>query len=144
MQFSQDTEAILTYLDNSVPNGLRKRSDLGALLEIGAGMGAAREFNAMVFTGKAVWNLFASMRRAAGRDTEALQREFASNINTLREMLLPFAAHAPEDVRERFEKIYLGTSDGTLRNLVDLSFDLAQVKDIQSEQRHNTDRDTPM
>ncbi len=138
MEFSQDTEAILAYLDSSVANGLRKRSDLGVLFEIGAQMGAAQEFNTVVFTGKAVWNLFSSMRRAGGgRETEPLQREFASNVNTLRELLLPFAANAPEEVRERFEKVYLGTHDGTLRNLVDLACDLAQVKDIQSEQRHN-------
>ncbi len=139
MQFSQDTETILTYLDNSVPHGLRKRSDIGVLFEVGAQMGAADEFNVVVFTGKAVWNLFSSMRRAGGgRETEALHREFALNINKLRELLLPFAAHAPEEVRERFEKVYLGTDDGTLRNLVDLAFDLAQIKDIQSEQRHSS------
>lgn len=137
MQLSQDTETILAYIEHSVPNGLRKRNDLGVLFEVGAQLGAAQEFNDVVFAGKVVWNLFSSLRRAgANRDAEPLQREFAENINKLRELLLPFAAHAPADVRERFEKVYLGMNDGTLRNLVDLAFDLAQVKDIQSEQRH--------
>lgn len=136
MEFSRDTDMILTYLDNYTPHGLRKRNDLGMLLEIGAQTGLAKEFNDLVFTGKIVWNLYTTLRRSGGgKDAAALQQEFATNINTLRERLLPFAAHTPEDARERFEKIYLGTNDGTLRNLVDLAFDLAQLKDVQSEQK---------
>ena len=136
MEFSRDTEMILTYLDNYAPNGLRKRNDLGALLELGAQTGAAEEFNQLVFTGKIVWNLYTTWRKAgSGKDSSVLQQEFAATVHTLREYLIPFVAHASDEIRERFEKIYLGTNDGTLRNIVDLAYDLARMKDVQSEQK---------
>lgn len=136
MTLSQDTERILQYLDNYAPHGLRKRGDIGVILEVGAQIGAAQEVNDVVFTGKVVWNLYGTLRKAhGGQEAEALQREFAAHIHTLRESLLPFVANAPSDVQQRFEEVYLGVNDGTLRNLVDLACDLAQLKDVQSEQR---------
>lgn len=144
MQFSQDTEAILSYLDSYAVHGLRKRNDLGVLLEVGAKTGSAKEFNDLVFTGKSVWNLFATLKKAgAGGNTDALQREFALHVNAMREQLLPFVAHVDDEVRDRFSTVYLGTGDGTLRNLVDLAYDLAQVKDVQADQRRGPD-ETPM
>lgn len=138
MTFSQDTETILHYLENYAPHGLRKRSDIGVVLEVGARIGAAQELNDLVFTGKVVWNLYVTLRKAGNsQDTETVQREFTAHIGTLREHLLPFAANAPDDVKERFEAVYLGVNDGTLRNLTDLACDLAQLKDVQSEQRRS-------
>ncbi len=49
MQFSAETQSVLTYLDQQTENGLRKRDDLGAIMEIGASVGAAEEFNALTF-----------------------------------------------------------------------------------------------
>lgn len=138
MTFSQDTETILQYLENYAPHGLRKRLDIGVVLEVGAHIGAAQELNDLVFTGKVVWNLYVTLRKAgSNQDAEAVQREFTTHIQTLRENLLPFVANAPEDVQGRFEAVYLGVNDGTLRNLVDLACDLAQLKDVQSDQRRS-------
>lgn len=138
MTFSPDTERILQYLENYAPHGLRKRSDIGVLLEVGAQIGAAQAVNNVVFTGKVVWNLYGTLRKAqGGADVEALQREFATHIHTLRENLLLFVANAPNDIQTRFEEVYLGVNDGTLRNLVDLACDLAQLKDVQAEQRRS-------
>ena len=38
---------------------------------------------------------------------------------------------ANDEVLRRFDDIYFGMSQGVMRNLVDLSHDLAKIKDLQ-------------
>lgn len=137
MEFSPETTAVLEYLDAFTQNNLRKRNDIGSILEAASKLGAAAEFNNLVFVGKVSWNLYSAIRRITPNDEgyQTLEREFATNMNQLRAELLFFVTNTPDEQQQRFEQIYLGLGQGTMRNLVDLAHDLARFKDLQAEQK---------
>lgn len=141
MNLSNETEAVLAYLDAVTENNLRKRSDLGAVLEIGFQLGVAEKCNDLIFSGKCVWNVYAALRKATPNNEgyKQLEQEFASVIKNFREMLLFFVANSPQVVMERFEQTYLGVGQGVLRNVVDFTHDLARLKDVQNEGKHSKD-----
>lgn len=138
MQISAESEAVLSYLDKVTDGALRKRDDLGALLEIGATTAAADEFNTLVFSGKACWNVYGVLRKTPPADEKfnVVEKEFGERLQALREALLFFAANAEVKLNERWQQVYLGMGQGTARNLVDLAQDLARLKDLQNEHRH--------
>ena len=133
--FSQETEAVLTYLDEFCRGNLRKRNDIGLLLDIGWKHEAAQEVNEVVFAGKCVWNVYQTLKKQQP-NTEGLpklEQEMMANIAELREKLIFFVANADEQHANRFNEVYLGTHTGTVKNLIDLSFDLAVFKDVQNQ-----------
>jgi hypothetical protein len=136
MPFSEQTEAVLQYFDHYTGHNVRKRSDIGAVLESASMLDAAAEFNKLVFLGKIVWNLYNALRKAqSGQEGyQHVEREFASGMQDFREELLFFVAKMPDDVQKRFTEIYLGVGQGTMRNLVDLAHDFARFKDLQASQ----------
>lgn len=137
MQLSADTEAVLTHLSEMVEGGLRKRNDVGVLLETGAASNQPDLFNNIVTTGTGVWKVYGVLRHKKPGDTgyRQLEEEFALQLNTLRELMATLLEPVPDDVLKRFDDVYFGLTQGVMRNLVDLSHDLARIKDLQRDAR---------
>lgn len=137
MPFSEQTEAVLQYFDHYTGHNVRKRNDIGIILETASTLDAANEFNNLVFSGKVVWNLYNTLRKAqSGQEGyQQVEHEFASHVQVLREELLFFVAQMNVDSAQRFTEVYLGTGQGTMRNLVDFAHDLARFKDLQQESK---------
>lgn len=136
MTFSTETSAVLDYLDHYTGHNLRKRNDIGALLEAASMLDAPDEFNEFIFSGKVAWNLYSTLRKTqSGQEGyQHLESEFTRGVQDMRERLLFFIAQMPEEVTTRFTDLYLGIGQGTMRNLIDLAHDLARFKDLQTQQ----------
>jgi hypothetical protein len=136
MLFSEQTEAVLAYLDHYTGDNLRKRADVGAVLESASMLDAAEEFNKLVFAGKVVWNLYGTLRKVtSGQEGyQQVEHEFSNALHTLREELLFFVANMSAEQHKRFTEIYLGVGQGVMRNLVDIAHDFARLKDLQASQ----------
>lgn len=139
MTLSPDTELALQMLEEKSTSGLRKRNDLGTLLECGATSGSFEKVNEAVFLGAAVWNLYSALRKSEkGADGfSLLEREFAEHMNKLRETVASLISEVDEPTFKRFEDIYFGMTSGVIKNVVDLGHDLAVLKNMQNTQRHS-------
>ncbi len=136
MPISEQTQAVLEYFDQYSGFTLRKKNDIAELLDIASVHDEAEAFNSSVFTGKVVWNLYAQLKKITSPDNSYnnLEQEFAKAVNELRGLLLHFANLSENDTtKQRFEETYLAVHQGTMRNIVDLSHDLARFKDMQSD-----------
>lgn len=123
---------------------LRKKNDFAEILEVASARGAAEEFNATVFTGKVAWNLYNTLRKITSEQDgyRNVEQEFASALHDLREHLVFFAAESDDEaLKKRFEQVYLGVSQGTMRNLVDLAHDLARFKDLQADEQRKAEEE---
>ncbi|MFN5006526.1 MAG: hypothetical protein ACK5GO_03420 [Ignavibacteria bacterium] len=140
--FSSDIEALLTHLDQR-GGGLRKRSDIGLLFEHAAEQGAADLINSLVFHGKVIWSTYGLLKKHSEQtDGYAnLEREFMQAINDVRILIHDHTASWQEDHRMRFEETYLGMNQGTIRNIVDLAHDFAEIKHLQQDARHSSGND---
>ena len=138
MNLSDDTEAALVFIE-SAGAALRKRGDMGIILECGAQSTAADAVNAIVFQGKSAWGAYSILRKMRQNDEgfAAVEREFMTAVNTLRTLLADLANAAPSEAQTRFDETYLGMTQGTLRNLVDLAHDLAALKNLQNAAKHD-------
>jgi hypothetical protein len=133
MKFSKDTEEVLSFLDYTSGNNLRKREDMGALLETGATYGQEELISNIIFTGTYLWNVSSSIRRA-GQGAEGLEKlhaEFRRSGEELREYIKLVSEKADKEINERFSEVYLPMTAGAFRNLIDLAHDLAELKNIQ-------------
>lgn len=138
MMLSEQTQSALAYFDEYSGFNLRKKNDIGEILEIASVVGAAEEFNALVFAGKIVWNLYSTLRKITSEQDgyRNVEHEFAEAVQTMRERLAFFALESDDDaLKQRFEEVYLGVSQGTMRNLVDIAHDLARFKDLQGDEQ---------
>ena len=133
MKLSEDTEAVLSILDEAVEGGLRKRNDVGVLLEMAAITNDHEKFNLLTLTGTGLWKVYAVLRRLepGSEGYPQMEREFGSLLNELRELMAALTQQADDDLLKRFDDIYFGMTQGVIRNLVDLSHDLARIKELQ-------------
>ena len=133
MKLSEDTEAVLTFLDTNVDGGLRKRNDVGTILELGAANNDPDTFNSITQTGTALWKVYKTLRRVepGAEGYKQLEAEFGNQLNTLRELLAKMMEHSDDETLKRFDDIYFGMSQGVIRNLVDLGHDVSKIKDLQ-------------
>lgn len=133
LQLSDDTESVLDYLDKAVEGGLRKRLDIGVLLELGATHNEADLFNSTVRTGTGLWKVHGTLKRVGKGDEgfRLLEQEFGLQLNELRELLARIMQHADDDTVRRFDEIYFGMTQGVVLNLIDLAHDLAKIKALQ-------------
>lgn len=140
--FSTDIEALLSHLDQR-GGGLRKRSDIGLLFEHAAEAGEADIINRLVFNGKIIWSTYGLLRKTTEQtDGYAnLEREFMQAVNDVRILIHEFTASWNEEHRLRFEETYLGMNQGTIRNIVDLAHDFAEIKHLQQDARHSSGND---
>lgn len=135
MFLSPDTESVLAVLDESVEGGLRKRSDVGVLLEAGAVSNRPELFNDIVMAGTAVWKVYGTLRRLKPGDEgfRLLEEEFGRQMNLLREHMAEMMEVVPDETLQRFDEVYFGLTQGVMRNLVDLGHDLAKIKGLQRD-----------
>ena len=133
MNLSPDTEAVLSALNDAVEGGLRKRNDIGSILELGAAANNAESVNAIVRTGTALWKVYRTLRRLQPGDEgyHQMEQEFGRQLNELREHLATIVQPADDDTLQRFDDIYFGMTQGVIRNLVDLGHDLSQIRNMQ-------------
>ncbi|GMV53240.1 MAG: hypothetical protein D8M52_00855 [Chlorobi bacterium] len=133
MLLSADTEAVLGYLDQAVKGGFRKRSDIGVLLEVAAQRDAPGEFNAITITGATVWQIYSELRRLRQGDAgfRHLEDEFMLNVNKLRFEMAELLSTADEVTFSRFDTVYFGTTQGVVRNVVDVAHDLSKIRELQ-------------
>lgn len=135
MQLSDDTRAVIEYLEASIEGGLRKGNDVGTILELGASLGEAELFNKITRTGTATWKVYSTLRRVRPGDEgyRQLEEEFALQMNMLREQIATLVNHADDDTLRRFDDVYFGMTQGVIRNIVDLAHDLSKIKDLQRD-----------
>lgn len=133
MTLSPDTLHVLDHLEASGESGLRKRDDLGVLLELSAERGDWELVNELFFEGALLANVYGTLRRS-GSNAEGydkLEREFADSAERLRANLARALVDADDEQVERFETTYYAMTQGALRNLVDLAHDLKRGKQAQ-------------
>ncbi len=137
MNLQPDTLAVLSHLDDITEGALRKRNDLGVILELAASRADSAAFNALTRTGMGLWKVYRTLRSLRSGDDgyATLEREFGSLVNELREQLAALVAEADDEVLKRFDDTYFGMTQGVVRNLVDLGHDLARIKDLQNSAR---------
>jgi hypothetical protein len=133
MELSPETESVINFLNESVEGGLRKRNDVGIILELAMRADNSDTFNAITLTGTGAWKVYGTLRRVRPGDEgyRLLEEEFARQLNALREHIATLMPEASDDTLRRFDDVYFGMSQGVMRNLVDLSHDLAKIKDLQ-------------
>ena len=141
MEISEDTLAVVEYLDTYSGSTLRKRNDIEVILELAAFNNDADLMHSILFSGSSLWRLFNLIRKAApaSEGYTKLEEEFASAINTLRSELASLTEHAPDEVLLRFDTTYFGINQGVMRNLTDLSHDLSKFKEMQNEAKRTSD-----
>lgn len=137
MEISNDTHAVVEYLESYANTSLRKKNDMLAILEL-----AALSLNADVvahlsFHGAAVWRVFSVMRKQqpGSEGFVKLEQEFTASLNEMRVGLLAVTEHADEEISKRFHDVYLGMSGGVARNLTDLAHDFSRFKELQNAGR---------
>ncbi len=137
MAFSDDIEAALDVI-GAAGGALRKRGDMGVILECGAESGDAETVNSIIFHGKNAWSTYSLLKKMRQNDDgfPGVEREFMKSINELRTLLADITAAASPEAQTRFDETYLGMSQGTIRNLVDLAHDLAALKNLQNANKH--------
>lgn len=140
MPFSPDTEHVLDYLDQAAGQGLRKRNDMGTLLELAAGMEAYESMNELIFHGRHLYNLYTTLRKTppGAEGYATLEREFGAAVERVRALIAKVLVDAEPEHVERFETQYYATTHGSLRNLIDLAHDLGVLKGVQNEQKYGS------
>lgn len=135
MKLSEDTVRVLEYLDQYTDNRLRKRNDLGLILEIGATYGLSEQINFLVFRGKSVWNISKKLWKVSPDDEGAqlLQKEMVRGVEEIKDNLEVILGYADDDNIKRFNDVYMPATRGALKNIVDLCHDFAQLKNLQSD-----------
>ena len=139
MEFSKDTEEVLSFLDYITGDNLRKRNDFGALLEIGASFDVYDLFNQLVFTGTYLWNVSQKIKKSQPLDEgiNTLNKELAKSTEELIELLREYSKYADEETASRFTAIYFENTSGSLLNLFDLAHDIAEFKQLQNKMKEN-------
>lgn len=145
MPFSDDIENVLTYLDQASGEGLRKRNDMGTLLDLAAESGDDEAMNRLIFHGTHLHNLYRTLRKTApGAEGYAtLEREFTTAVATLHDLLAHVLVDAGPEQVERFETQYYAATQGSLRNLIDLAHDLGVLKGVQNERKYDRPEGEP-
>lgn len=137
--FSPDVEALLSHLDQR-GGGLRKKSDIGRIFDHAAEKANADLINRLVFSGKIIWSTYGILRKTTEQtDGYAnIEREFMQAVNDVRIIIHEFTSEWQIEHKNRFEETYLGMNQGTIRNIVDLAHDLAEIKHLQQDTRHSS------
>ncbi|MBL7974003.1 MAG: hypothetical protein JNJ85_03770 [Candidatus Kapabacteria bacterium] len=139
MEISNDTQAVIEYLDNYSGNNLRKKNDMATIFELAATKDSAEIINTIVFSGTSLWKVFGVLRKQTPQSEgyKQLENEFAASMNELRSNLSVLVEETEEEILQRFHDIYLSMNSGVIRNLTDLAHDLSQFKELQNEMKRN-------
>jgi len=135
MEISRDTESVVNFLDEISEGSLRKKNDLGILLEAGATFSLEENISSMIFEGSSLWNLYGTLKRASigTENQENLNLTFRTTAMKFINLLVDIVGYIEDvSVKKRFEEIYFQSTDGTLKNMIDLAHDFSILKDIQN------------
>jgi hypothetical protein len=138
MKLSSDTKEVLSFLDYVTGDRLRKRKDLGVILEVLAAENKVNLANELLFYGSALWNTLKISKRSstANLELEKIEIEIPNLFNTLTEILNAIYQLLPQNEQTRFNKVYLQPTRGCQLNIVDLCYDLNELKKVQMALRN--------
>ena len=127
---SSSTVSLLAALDTASRGQLKRRDDLGILLDLGASPDQSAALVDLAFRSKFLTRTFGIMQRIGreGNGYDRLESEFAANMEVARGHLRSLLSGAPDTVRDRFSSSYLALTPGGLSNLMALLADLAWYK----------------
>ncbi len=133
MQLSPPVFAFLGVLDRMSHEAIKRRNDLGVLLEAAYRSGRRKDLTALAFTGKFCVRSLAIMRRigVGGDGYERLAAEFGRNADGARQLLALLLEAAPEESRAALAGRYLSLDAAGLDELLTLLADLSWVKNWQ-------------
>jgi hypothetical protein len=134
MELSKDTLQVLEFLDYTTGNNLRKRNDIGLILEIGAGKGKFVLIDKLIFTGSYLWRLYRLLigQDISEDDAYKLQRELAGTLQNFKDYLTELISNAEPESKKRFNALYFPNEQGAFRNLIDLAYDISKLKEVQN------------
>jgi len=118
IRISIDTKHVLEFLDYVSSNSLRARSELGAILEMGAQNGLPDETDELIFSGKLLDNIF---------KLRAQSKEFETALFSFRNKLANFASRTHS---EALLDMVSGVNHSE-QQLINLAHDMARLKDVQ-------------
>lgn len=138
MEFSEDTLAVVSYLQQYSGNNLRKPEDLAVVLELCAQQQDAQLAQQIITSGAALWRVYRTLRRLRPGDQgyRQLEEEFMGQANEFRTgIATALTATDEEPLLERFQAVYLELTTGAIRNVIDFAHDFSYLKQLQNEQR---------
>lgn len=137
MNISNDTQNVIKAIQYISGDSLRKPKDLAVIIELCATYDGSNTINNLIFTGKSVWNLQSKLKKSTSNDEGImlLQKELYNNIDKMKKSLSEIIDNSDDKTKKRFNEIYLEDTKGTLKNLIDLSFDLSVFKELQNQTR---------
>jgi len=141
MDISDDTAAVVAFLQEYSGNHLRKPGDLAIVLELCALRADAHLAQHIITSGASVWSVYRALRRLRRGDDgyRKLEGEFTNQVNEFRLGIATAVAEcADEAVLERFQAVYFELTAGALRNVVDFAHDFAYLKQLQNDKRWGT------
>lgn len=140
MTLSEDTKTVLNFLDTATDNNLRKRADIGIILEAGAKYNLHSLVNNIIFTGKSIWSIYQIIRKARSSDEIGImKRELNKSMDEFDSYLKELIQNTePEDI-VRFGDVYFSGTEGSKSNIIDLAHDFAELKKLQNlaKQKHH-------
>jgi len=127
---SSSTLSLLAALDTASRGQLKRRDDLGILLDLGASPDQSATLVDLAFHSKFLTRTFGIMQRIGreGNGYDRLESEFAVNMEVARGHLRSLLSGAPDTIRDRLSSSYLALTPGGLSNLMALLGDLAWYK----------------
>lgn len=132
MEISKDTNEVLEFLDYTSGGTLRKRNDLGVILEILAQNNLPEIANEMIFYASALWGSYRILKSNTDQDTSNLRKEIENLFQKMIEYISQIVQLLPDDdLFDRFSRIYLQNSAGSRLNIIDLCYDLNELKKVQ-------------
>ena len=80
-----------------------------------------------------MWQIYSELRRLRQGDAgfRHLEDEFMLNVNKLRFEMAELLSTADEVTFSRFDTVYFGTTQGVVRNVVDVAHDLSKIRELQ-------------
>ncbi|MFA7626307.1 MAG: hypothetical protein WCZ17_04600 [Candidatus Kapaibacterium sp.] len=140
MKLSNDTIAVIEFLDEYSKSNLRKKNDLATLFELYATYLDADQFNRLVFSGKSLWNIYSKFKKTTrnAEGSELLIKELDRCANEITEHIKVICNYADDEIKNRFEDIYLPVTKGGFLNLIDLAHDLSYFKELQTDTRRKS------
>lgn len=144
MGISPVTARILTTLDTLSAHTLKRRDDLGELLELAAQNDAQDELDRLGFTAKFLTKTHGIMQRIGrnGQGYDQLAKEFSSNMEKACHLIRSLTVPAPAGLREQFHSTYLSLTAESFQHLLSLLHDLGWYKnwsmDVKREGRHRS------
>ncbi len=134
MQFSIDTLHVLEFLDYTTGGTLRKRNDLGIILETLAENNKPELANELIFYGSALWKTHKILKSSEPNELLAkVQSDVDFLFIKITEIISSVTTFFKSEREiERFHKVYLKSDFGSKMNIIDLCYDLNELKKVQN------------